>query len=104
MSMEVFKKLLSSFCKARKKGFQFASLRIVFDVKVDLRRNSRLVIGGDVINSSVHEVYAYTMKSVSAIILMTIAAANDLDVIMGDIDNAYLNADTEEHIYTCAVA
>ena len=77
---------------------------MIFDNEVDLRRKVRLVIGVHVVNSSGHEVYVSTMNSVSAIILMTIAAANDLDVIMGDIDNAYLNADTEEHIYTCAVA
>ena len=35
------------------------------------------------------------MKSVSARVLMTIAAANDLEVMVGDIGNAYLHADTE---------
>ena len=44
MSMEVFKKSPSSLRKARAKGFQFAPLGMIFDVKVDLRRNSRLVI------------------------------------------------------------
>ena len=44
------------------------------------------------------------MKSVSARILMTIAAANNLDVITGDIGNAYLHAETEENVYTCAGA
>ena len=33
---------------------------------------------------------------------MTIAAANSLDVMPGDIDNAYLNVKTEEKIYTHA--
>ena len=40
------------------------------------------------------------MKSVSARILMTIAATNDLDVMTGDIGNAYLNVNTKEKIYT----
>ena len=96
------RKLPSSLCKARAKGFQFAPLRIIFDVKVDLRRKSRLVIRGHVVNSSGHEIYASTMKYVSARILMTIAAANNLDVIKGDIGNAYLNNNTKENIYTRA--
>ena len=45
MSMKLFRKLPPSLRKARAKGYQFAPLRMIFDVKVDLRRNSRLVIG-----------------------------------------------------------
>ena len=67
-----------------------------FYVKVDLRRKSRLVIGGHVVDSSGHEVYDSTMKLVSDRILTTIAAANNLDVMTDDIGNGYLNANTEE--------
>ena len=77
---------------------------MIFYGKIELRIKSRLVIGGHVIESSGHEVYAFTMKSVSARILMTIAAANNLDFLTGDIGNAYLNANTKEKIYTCAGA
>ena len=31
---------------------------------------------------------------------MTIAASNNLDVMTGDIGNAYLNVNTQENIYT----
>ena len=86
------------------KGYQSTPLRVIFDVKLYLRIKSRLVIGGHVIDSSGHEVYASTMKSISSRILMTIAAANNLDVMTGDIGNAYLNANTQEKIYTCADA
>ena len=58
ISINVFKKILSSLCKARSKGHQFAPLRMIFDVKVELRRNVRIVIGGHVANSSGHYVYA----------------------------------------------
>ena len=102
ISMEVFKKFPSSLRKARAKGFQFAPLMKIFDVKVDLRRKARLVIGGHVVNSNRHKVYASTMKSVSARILMTIAAAKDLEVMTGDIGNAYLHTETEEKVYTRA--
>ena len=35
---------------------------------------------------------------------MTITAANNLEVMVGDIGNAYLHADTEEKVYTHAGA
>ena len=104
MSMDVFKKFPSSLHKARGRGFQFAPLRMIFDVKVDLRRKARLVIGGHVVDSTGHKVYASTMKSVSSRVLMTIIAANNLEVMVGDIGNAYLHTDTEEKVYTHAGA
>ena len=104
MNMEVFEKFPSSVRKARGKGFQFAPLRMVFDVKVDLRRKARLVIGGHVVDSTGHELYASTMKSVSARVLITIAAANNLDAMVGDIGNVYLHASTEKKVYTRAGA
>ena len=85
MSMDVFEKFQTSLSKARGKGFQFAPLRMIFDVKVDLRSKARLVIGGHIIDSTGHEVYASTMKSVSARVLMTITDANNLEVMVGDI-------------------
>ena len=88
MSMKLFSKLPSSLRKSRVKRFQFAPLRMISDLKVDLRRKSGLVIGGHVVNSPRHKVYASTVNSISSRILMTIAAANNLDVIMGDIGNA----------------
>ena len=102
MSMKLFRKLPLSLRKARAKGFQFALLRMIFDVKVDLRRKARIVIGGHVVDSSRNKVYPSTMKSVSARILMKILAENNLDVMTGDIGNAYLNTNTQENIYTHA--
>ena len=88
MYMKVFRRLPSSLCKARAKGYQFVPLRMIFDVKVDLRRKSILVIGGHVVNSLGHKVYASTMNSVSSRIRITIADANSLDVMTGYIGNA----------------
>ena len=95
MSMELIKKFPLSLRKTRAKGFQFAPLKMIFDVKVDLRRKARLVIGRHFINSPGHEVYESKIKSVLARILTIIAAANNLEVMTGDIGNAYLNAETE---------
>ena len=45
LSMSGIRKIPSPLRKAREKGYQFSPLRIIFDVKVDLRRKVRLVIG-----------------------------------------------------------
>ena len=63
--------------------------------KVDLSRKSRLVIGVHVVDLSGHKLYVIIMKLVLARIILTISAANGLEVMMGDIGNAYLNADTQ---------
>ena len=77
---------------------------MIFDKMVDFKRNSRLVIGGHVVKSTEKEVYASTLKSVSARILIKIAVANNLDFMTGDIDNSYLITNTEEKMYTRAGA
>ena len=91
MSMSVFKKLPYSLYKAMAMGYQFAPLHLIIYVKVDLRRKARLFIGLCVVDSSRNKVYMITMKSVSASILFSVAAENGLEVMMGDIDNDYLN-------------
>ena len=100
MFMKVFRKLPLSLRKDRAKVFQFAPLRMIFDVNLDLIRKARLVIGGHVVDSSVHKVYASTINSVASRILIKISAANNLDVMMGDIGNSYLNANNQEKFYT----
>jgi hypothetical protein len=78
---------------------QFAPLRMIFTVKSDLRRKARLVIGGHVVNAQDHELYASTMKGISARLLMLIASANKLDVLCGDIQSAYLYASNNLKTY-----
>ena len=72
-----------------KSEYQYAPLRMVFDVKQDLRRKARLVIGGHVVDSGMHDTYASNMKTISARLLMIIAAANKYDVLTGDIKSKY---------------
>ena len=81
-------------------GYQFAPLNYIFDVKHDLWRKDRLVIGGHVVDASEHESYSSNMKTVSMRILHTIAAKNKLGSQVADISNAYLYAKTCEKIYT----
>jgi hypothetical protein len=77
------------------KTHQYAPLRIIFTVKEDLRRKSRLIIGGHVIDSENLDTYSSNMRGISARILMLIASANKLDVLTGDIKAAYLNATSD---------
>ena len=79
--------------------FQYAPLRMVFDVKSDLRRKARLVVGGHVIDASHLNSYASVVKGQSVRLLQVIADANGLDCLCGDVSNAFVNAYTNEKIY-----
>jgi hypothetical protein len=96
MEMETFK-LIPSETKAsmRQKGYQMLPLRCIFDIKQDGRRKARIVIGGHLVDSSGYDAYAGNMKSISARLLMLITTANNLQVITGDIGNAYLYAKSD---------
>ena len=86
--------------EAAPKEYQFAPLHMVFDVKTDLRRKARLVIGGHVVDSSEHSGYSSVVKMTSIRLLNIIAKAHGLECLAGDVGNAYLNASTREKIYT----
>ena len=76
-----------SLRKARSRAFQFAPLCMIFNVKKDLRRKARIVIGENVLDYSGHEVYAGTIKLVMDRIISPITPENRLGVITGDIGN-----------------
>jgi hypothetical protein len=95
----VFKKV-SDKKAILKSAYQFAPLRCIFDVKQDLRRKARLVIGGHVVDASDHESYSSNMKTISMRLLLLIGARNNLKLLTADISSAYLYADTQEMVYT----
>ena len=70
----------------------YVPMWMIFDVKQSGKCKARLVIGGHVIDTIGHDLYASNMKTISAHALMSIAAANRYDVLCGDIGNAYLYA------------
>jgi hypothetical protein len=80
-------------------GYQEAPLRMIFTVKADLRRKARLVAGGHMINADGHSSYSSVVRMDSIRLLNVIAKAQGLDVLAGDVGNAYLNADTKEQVY-----
>jgi hypothetical protein len=81
-------------------GWQRTTLHMVFDVKQDLRRKSRLVAGGhlvELLNDT--PVYSSTVKSISVQLLHVIAHKAQLKQLCGDIGNAFVNAYTNEKVY-----
>jgi hypothetical protein len=80
-------------------GYQCAPLRMIFDVKSDLRRKARLVVGGHKVDASNQSSYSSVEKLDSTRLLNVIAKAQGLKVLAGDIGNAYLNAEMTEKVY-----
>ncbi len=80
-------------------GYQEAPLRMIFVVKSDLRRKARLVAGGHKVDASGFASYSSVVRMESTRILNVIAKAQSLQVLAGDIGNAYLNASTKEKVY-----
>ena len=73
-----------------------------FTVKHDLRRKARLVNGGHVTDASMYDSYAATIHTENIRLLLHIVASNNLNILTGDITTAYINAYTEEKIYSSA--
>ena len=80
-------------------GYKHIPCHMVFDIKSDLRRKARLVAGGHKTDPST---YSSVVSRDSVRIAFTIAALNGLDVLAGDVQNAYLNAPTKERTYITA--
>jgi Reverse transcriptase (RNA-dependent DNA polymerase) len=85
-------------------GYQFVGLMMIFDIKMDFTRKARLVARGDLTDTPPTLIYSSVVSRESVRIAFLIAALYDLDVMMFDVGNAYLNAATTEKLYTIAGA
>jgi Reverse transcriptase (RNA-dependent DNA polymerase) len=83
-------------------GFKPVELMMIFDVKMDFARKARLVARGDLTDTPSTLTYSSVVSRESVRIAFLIAALNDLDIIMFDVGNAYLNAPTTEKLYCYA--
>ena len=83
-------------------GYKHIPCHMVFDIKSDLRRKARLVAGGHKTDPPKESTYSSVVSRDSVRIAFTIAALNCLDVLAGDVQNAYLNAPTKERTYITA--
>ena len=66
--------------------------KLIFDVKMDFTRKSRFVASGHMTPDPVLSTYAGVVSRESVRIAFTYVALNDLDIMAGDIQNAYLSA------------
>jgi hypothetical protein len=74
---------------------------MIFDVKMeDFRRNARFVAGRYTTDTPHAMTYSSVVSRESVITTLTLAALNDLDVKMADIENAYLTAPITEKVWT----
>lgn len=80
--------------------YQFARLNLVFEVKQDLRQKMRLVIMGNLVDPRGLSTQATVVKGISVRLLSVIAHRDGLTELCGDIGNAFIQAKTNEKVYT----
>ena len=85
-------------------GYQQVRCHLIFDIKMgeNFRRKARFVAGGHTTDAPSTLTYASVVSRDSVRIALTIAALNELKVMVCDIQNAYLTADCREKIWTRA--
>ena len=82
------------------KDYQFCSLHFVYKIKTDLCHKAHLVCDGSRVDPHGLSTRVTVVKGISVCLLDLIADAQDLKVLCGDIDNAFIQASTKEKIYT----
>jgi len=80
-------------------GFQEIRCHVIFDVKMDFTRKARFVAGGHTTDTPSSITYSSVVSRDSVRLAFLIAGLNDLDVLAGDVTNAYLNASCREKIW-----
>ena len=83
-------------------GHKHITCHLIFDVKMDLTRKARYVAGGHLTDPPSSLTYASVVTRDSVRLGFLIAALNNLDILTGDVQNAYLNAPTTEKVYFTA--
>jgi hypothetical protein len=79
--------------------YQEIHCHMIFDVKMeDFRLKARFVAGGHTIDKPHAMMHAVVVSRDSVRIVLTLAALNDLNVNMADIENAYLPFPITENI------
>ena len=80
-------------------GYNEILCHLVFDVKLDMTRKARYVAGGHLTDVPPNMTYSSVVSRDTVRIGFLVAALNDLDILAGDIQNAFLSAPTEEKIF-----
>ena len=77
-------------------GYNFIELMLIFDVKIDFTRKSRMVARGDQTAPPISVTYSSVVSREILRIALVVTSLNDLDISMFDISNAYLMAPVAE--------
>ena len=80
-------------------GFTEITCHLIFDLKLDMTRKARYVAGGHLTDVPTSMTYSSVVSRDTVRIGFLIAALNDLDLLAGDIQNAFLSAPTKEKIF-----
>ena len=83
-------------------GYKWILLQMIFDVKIDFTRKAILVARGHLTDPPTTLTYSSVVSRESVRLAFPIAALNDLNILVADIGNAYINAMTKEKVYTTA--
>ncbi len=85
-------------------GYQKITCHLIFDVKLgkNFRRKARYVAGGHTTRTPAALTYSSVVSRDSVRIALTAAALNDLDILVCNIERAYLTAKCRERIYVKA--
>ena len=73
---------------------------MIYDIKPDLMFKARIVCDGSQVDPQGLNTRATVVKTVSVRLLDLIADAQGLELLCGDISNAFIQAHTKEKIYT----
>lgn len=74
-------------------GYQKILCHMIFDIKIkDFSRNARLVAGGHVTKPHATITYVSVVTKETVCVALTVAALNDFQVSMADIQNTYIQS------------
>jgi hypothetical protein len=81
--------------------YQYIRCHMIFEVKMkDFHYKARFVAGGHTTDAPHAMTYESVLSRESVRIVLNLAALNDFDVKMADIENAYLTASITEKVWT----
>jgi len=81
-------------------GRTYLECYLIFDVKMDFTRKARFIANGSKTPDLLYATYAGVVSRESVRIAFTYVALHDLDVMAGDIQDAYLTAPISEKYWT----
>jgi hypothetical protein len=82
-------------------GYQCIHCHMVFEVKMEsFQRKARLVAGGHLTDAPATITYSSVVSRETVRIALTVAALNDLEAKVGDVENAYITVPVAEKVWT----